>query len=234
MIIQDADVSASFQRWLVSGTPIPNTGSNFVQYPVTLSSSGGSTNFSNNHRLILGTIVPGPQGATGATGPTGATGATGATGPYYTSIYASAYSTADQTITPGTASNIAYDMAGISSGIIVTTGASGYFTILETGIYKFIYYAQVLGSGNGGISIWLKIDGANVPDTTTFTLFKNGEETIISTEYLLSLTANQQVQVWATSIGSACTINYIEPGGTAPNDYPAAPGIITNIYRIAS
>jgi hypothetical protein len=184
-----------------------------------------------------GAGATGPTGTTGATGPTGPNGLDGATGPtgsYHTSIYASAYSTADQSISAGIASNVAHDTAGVSSGITITTGASGYFTILETGIYKIIYSVQVLGAGNGGISVWLKVDGVNVPDSTTFTLYKNGEESVICTEYLLSLTAGQELQVWAASSGATCIINYIPPGGTSPNNYPAAPGIITNIYRIAS
>ena len=69
LIIQDANVSANFQTWLVSGTPIPNTGSGYVQYPVTLTSSGGSTNFANSHQIILATITPGPAGPTGPPGP---------------------------------------------------------------------------------------------------------------------------------------------------------------------
>jgi len=80
LIIQDANVSANFQKWLVSGTPIPNTGSNYVQYPVTLITSGGSSNFNNNHQIILALITTGAKGDTGATGPTGLTGSTGPTG----------------------------------------------------------------------------------------------------------------------------------------------------------
>ena len=68
LIIQDANVSANYQTWLVSGTPTPNTGSGYVEYPVTLTSSGGSTNFANNHQIILATITPGPAGPTGPTG----------------------------------------------------------------------------------------------------------------------------------------------------------------------
>lgn len=59
LIIQDKDVSANFQRWIVSGTPTLNTG--YVEYPVTLSTSGGSSNFANNHPVILATTVLGSQ-----------------------------------------------------------------------------------------------------------------------------------------------------------------------------
>jgi hypothetical protein len=68
LIIQDANVSANFQQWLVSGIPIPNTGSNYVEYPITLISSGGSANFANNHEIILASVVSGFQGPTLTTG----------------------------------------------------------------------------------------------------------------------------------------------------------------------
>jgi hypothetical protein len=73
LIIQDRDVSANFQKWVVDGTPIPNTGDGFVEYPVALTASGGTTNFLSNHRIILATIIPGPQGPAGPTGATGST-----------------------------------------------------------------------------------------------------------------------------------------------------------------
>ena len=77
LIIQDADVSGNFQTWEVSGTPIPNSGSNYVQYPITLFSSGGSSNFPNNHAIILALITTGPAGPAGPTGATGSSSTTG-------------------------------------------------------------------------------------------------------------------------------------------------------------
>jgi hypothetical protein len=181
----------------------------------------------------------GPQGDTGATGPQGETGATGpqgdtgATGTSSTLVYASAYSTVDQTLVVGTAANIAHDTVNVSNGITVTTGVAGYFTVPTTGIYKLIYSAQILGTGNGNISLWIKVNVTNVADTNTLTIFKNGEESIVCTEYILSLTGGDQVQVWGLSVGANCVLNYIVAGGTPPNDYPAAPGVITNMYQIA-
>jgi len=67
LIIQNQDDSTNFQKWLVSGTPVivPN---NYVQYPITLISSAGP-DFTNNHKIILAILSPGPQGPTGPTGP---------------------------------------------------------------------------------------------------------------------------------------------------------------------
>lgn len=78
-IIQDSSLSDNYQKWLVTGTPIPQTG--YVEFPVSLISSGGTgtTNFANNHDILFIVISAGNQGATGLTGPQGATGL-GATG----------------------------------------------------------------------------------------------------------------------------------------------------------
>ena len=89
LIVQDKNNSANFQKWTVSATPTIQTG--YAEIPVTLTSSAGTgtTNFANNHSIILAVIstgIVGPTGATGATGNTGATGPTGATGTPGTSV----------------------------------------------------------------------------------------------------------------------------------------------------
>jgi hypothetical protein len=150
-----------------------------------------------------------------------------------TSTCATAYSTASQTLTAGTAALVLHDVIGFSYGITTTTGASGSFTVPTTGIYKIIPSLQVLGGGNGSITIWIKVNSVNVPDTATLTLFKNGEESVVTCEYLLELQGGDSVQVWARAASANCDVHYIVSGGTSPNDYPAAPGVITNMYRIA-
>ena len=80
LIIQDKNVSANYQTWLVSGTPTPNTGSGYVVFPITFIGSGGTSNFANNHNIILAVISSVPTGSTGPTGDTGDTGPTGPTG----------------------------------------------------------------------------------------------------------------------------------------------------------
>jgi hypothetical protein len=62
--------------------------------------------------------------------------------------------------------------------------------------------------------------------------FKNGDKHVFTTEILLELNANDQVQLWTQASVSGGVIEYIPAGGSAPNDYPAAPGIITNMYKL--
>ena len=161
------------------------------------------------------------------------------TGPVYsltrnapTETCASAFSGTDQTLVNGTAANIAHTTVALSYGITVTTGANGYFQVPTAGTYKIIPSVQYLGDANETLTLWIKVNGSNVADTGTLTKIKNQEEGIITCEYLLDLSANAQVQVWALAQGHNGTINYIAGGGSGSNVYPASPGVITNMYRI--
>lgn len=145
---------------------------------------------------------------------------------------ATAFSTADQVLTAGTAALVLHDTVGFSYGITTTTGAGGSFTVPRDGVYKIIPSLQCLGAGNGSITIFLKVDNSNVANTATKTAFKTNDETVITCEYLLELNAGNFVQVWALAQDANCTIDYVAGDGTPPNTYPATPGVITNIYRI--
>ena len=154
------------------------------------------------------------------------------TGSGLTSTCATAFSTADQSLVAGTAANVAHDTVPFSYGITVTTGASGGFSVPTAGVYKIIPSLQILGAGNGHIVIWIKVNSANVANTATQTHYKQNDEVVITCEYLLELNGGDTIQVWAMATDANCTIDYIAGGGSGANAYPAAPGVITNIYRI--
>lgn len=150
-----------------------------------------------------------------------------------TATCATAYSTSDQTLAHGTAALVAHDTVPFSYGITVTTGANARFTVPARGVYKIIPSLQYVGNnGNAGITIWLKVNGTNVADTATYTVVKNGEEGVITCEYLLEMNAGDFVQVAALATTQNVIVNYIAAGGSGANAYPAAPGVITNMYRI--
>ena len=102
----------------------------------------------------------------------------------------------------------------------------------SAGVYKIIPSLQLNAPGNGDIHAWLKVNGENVANTATYMTFKNGEKHVLTTEILLQLNANDQVQVWGQSTVAGDIIQFIAAGGTSPNNYPAAPGIITNMYKL--
>jgi hypothetical protein len=80
IFVQDKNNSGNYQKWTVSATPTMQV--DYIEIPVTLSTSAGTgtTNFANNHPIIVAIISTGIVGPTGATGPIGATGATGPQG----------------------------------------------------------------------------------------------------------------------------------------------------------
>ena len=149
-----------------------------------------------------------------------------------TATCASALSTVDQTLTAGSAVNIGHDTVTLAYGITATTGSNFSFRVPATGVYKIIPSFQYLAEGNGNLTIWIKVNGVNVPNSTTFTLMKNNEEGVVTTEYLLELVAGDQIQIWALAGVATTIVNYVAAGGSGADAYPAAPGIITNIYRI--
>lgn len=149
-----------------------------------------------------------------------------------TATCATAFSTSDQALTAGTAAVVAHDTVGFSYGITTTSGAAAAFAVPATGVYKIIPSLQCLGEGNGSITIWIKVNGASVANTATRTAFKTNDEIVITCEYLLELNAGDSMQVWALAQSANCVIDYIAGDGTPPNTYPAAPGVITNVYRI--
>jgi hypothetical protein len=80
--------------------------------------------------------------------------------------------------------------------------------------------------------MWIKVNGTNVPNTATYQSFKSGDKSVVTTEILLSLAQGDQVQVWAQCSVTGSIIGYVAAGGTSPDAYPAAPGIITNMYKL--
>jgi hypothetical protein len=218
------------------GTSVYSAGSTGPTGSSSTGPTGPTGSSSTGPTGATGSSSTGPTGAqstvTGPTGHTGPTGYTGNTGASSTSICATARSTASQTLVANVSSNIRYDVADFQYGISVTTGASGYFQVPSAGVYKIIPSLQLNGVGNGNIHVWLNVNSINVPNTTTYMTFKNTDKHVLTTEILLELNANDQVQVWTQANVSGAVIEYIAAGGTSPNNYPAAPGIITNMYKV--
>ena len=157
----------------------------------------------------------------------------GANGTNLTGTTASIYSTSSQTLVAGTAANIAHDSAFFTyGGITFVAGANGYLKVPATGVYKVIPSIQYLTAGNGTLRIWVKVNGNSVPDSATLLNTTNNSQGVFTTELLLELNANDQVQFWGLAGSHDCVVTYLSGGGSGANAYPAAPGVITNMYRI--
>jgi hypothetical protein len=69
-IIQDKNNSNNYQKWEINATPTVVTNS-YVTIPVTFITSGGTSEFANNHQIIFAIVTSGLTGATGVQGATG-------------------------------------------------------------------------------------------------------------------------------------------------------------------
>jgi hypothetical protein len=148
-----------------------------------------------------------------------------------TQTFITAYSDIDQAITGGTAANVQHTQSNLSNGIDLVTGTGSYFQVHKSGIYKIIPSVVFLGGNpKDTLFIWLKVNGVNVPDSATATKYANGDEGVITTEYILQLQKEDTIQIWAfVAGGSTATIKTIAANAT----YPRTPGIITNMYALS-
>jgi collagen type VII alpha len=153
IIIQDTDVSANNQVWIVNGTPTntnAGTPTSYWTIPVTFVSSAGTgtTGFANNHSVFFARTTVGSQGATGATGPTGATGITGATGP--TGSQGATGSTGPQGLT---AQGAWSSLTAYVVNDVVTDGGSTWRCILGNTNHEppnITYWEQLAAKGDTG------------------------------------------------------------------------------------
>ena len=180
----------------------------------------------------------GSTGDTGSTGPTGDTGFTGPTGDPGSagSSYTETFITADnsntsQTITAGTPTLIDHYAVPLSNRISASPPATTpfqSFEVTDAGTYKLLYSVQFLADGNGEIAVWLVVNGSPVVNTATYTAFKNGDEGVITCEFIVALASGDTWSWGVEAIGSNVDLEVIAP----TLSIPVAPAIITNAYRL--
>jgi hypothetical protein len=135
------------------------------------------------------------------------------------------------TVSPALANTsyaVTWDSTAIANGVSIVS--SSQITVSESGLYQFDVTLQ-LASGNTSaknVRFWFKKNGTNVADTTRIvTVNINNGFTPIAMAEFFSLAAGDYIELWWQSDDTNVTLVTDPAGGTAPNDYPAAPaGII--------
>lgn len=139
VFIQDKDNSANFQSWTINGTVVDH-GNSWLDFPVAFVSSGGvgTTNFSNNHAVILVINSVGPSGPTGPSGVPGVSGVPGTWATSQTIISGATYTPSSSDVgkmiqlTNSGAINIT-----VNGGLGLTAGQSIDFLRFGTGTVTF-------------------------------------------------------------------------------------------------
>ena len=146
IIIQDRDVSGSYQKWVVSGTTSFFLDT-YWNIPVTYVNSGGAgtSNFSDNEPLFLGIFnASGTSGTSGVNGTSGTSGTTGTSG---TSGTSGTTPTTDWTLSgsltvSGTSSLSGHTiLSEISETINVTPGATASTVVYDFSTGAIWYHA---------------------------------------------------------------------------------------------
>lgn len=132
-----------------------------------------------------------------------------------------------------TSNVVTWDNTEIANGVSIVSGSQ--LTVVESGLYQFDVTLQ-LQSNSGvdkNVRFWFKKNGVNIPNTTRLvTVSVNTAYTPISLADFFSLDAGDYIELWWQSDNVNVALVTVAAGGTAPNDYPAAPAGIMAVNQI--
>lgn len=148
--------------------------------------------------------------------------------------YGSFSDTTVQTIAAiNTAYPIKHNTTDIAHGISVVNDGSGNptkITVSQAGLYKISVSNQYTSTNSSAqdIQTWLRQNGTDIANSNSYTtITSNGATQIFSTTYLVSMQANDYIQIMWASNSTNVSINNI--AATAYS--PAAPSVITTIEQ---
>ncbi len=163
-------------------------------------------------------------------------------GKYINSPYGSFQDTTDQTATANTATVMTFNTTDFSNGISVVTsgGKASRLTVTQAGIYNLQFSAQFdnTDSQEHDVSIWLRQDssgaGVDVAGTNGIIGVPSSHggvsgHIIASWNYLVTLNANDFVEIWWSTPNTAVTMQAYA-AGTSPTRPTTASVIATMTY----
>lgn len=152
-------------------------------------------------------------------------GLTNAYASYHTNPYSAIQTSAANTPTP-----MRYDVVDFESGITLNTTTDDRFVVAYTGIYNIQFSAQLDKSGGTASDtyIWPEINGTPVSaSNSSLTLGNNGHKVIAAWNWMLSLSAGDEVVLmWTSTTGAVELINSVPLVG------PEIPAVIVTVQKI--
>jgi len=119
-----------------------------------------------------------------------------------------------------------------ANGVSVVNDAASRptrLTVANGGVYNIQFSTQISqGSGAADIAIWLKKNGTNVPASAGVVTLPSNNKTITSWNYVLTLAANDYVEITYQSNDSGTTYPFIAASG----NIPAAASIIASVTQV--
>lgn len=146
--------------------------------------------------------------------------------------YGSFYSAQNQ---PVTGANVTTALT-YTSDIASQTYISGSRIYVQAiGVYRVLFTIQVdtTSGGQQTVSVWLRVNGVNLPNSASVFTIQNNGENVAACEIIVRLLTGDYVEVVFQSPDANMIAAYKAPSGVAPNNIPAVPSIITVIQKIA-
>lgn len=146
--------------------------------------------------------------------------------------YGSFSSTQTQVIAPGVPVPITYDTVDIQPVGVAQGPSPDAITVLDTGVYRILASLQCDNSAAGpaqDLNMFLTVGVTALPNSATRVAINQNQESVMTVEWIVSLTAGQFVSVTCSSAVVGLQALAIPAAGVTP----AIPSIITTIMRIA-
>ena len=143
------------------------------------------------------------------------------------------YDTTTQTVSAAnTPTIVTFNTTSISSG--VSLSGTSQIKVDYPGLYEFIFSAQLDKSGANAenCDIWIRKNGTDVSDSASqYVVQGSSGETATCIEYLLNLSANDNVQVVFASPDNTMAMTAF-PAITTPYNRPGIPSIIASLKML--
>lgn len=143
----------------------------------------------------------------------------------------------DQDIIPDTAQIVLFNTTETANGVSIVDGSK--LTVSEDGIYAANISPQLVHTGGTTrlIKFWLRIDGTDVPrSTSSLEMGNNNNRTIPFFETTLELNAGQYIQWVFTANGNNTSLEHFDAELSPPAAFavPAIPSVIASVKRLGS
>ncbi len=161
-----------------------------------LAGATGPTGATGPQGLAGITGPTGPQGLAGATGPTGATGVTGPTGPANgLNAYGGKYSDAPQTINLGVGTQTQIALPSAMPNLNTTYTPANSITVTQAGTYEINYYSNVSVALGTTVTLAVRSNGTNIPDTVISRILSVGVGSLYSGSVIVTLPAGAVIDM---------------------------------------
>jgi len=139
------------------------------------------------------------------------------------------YSTVTQSGSANVSGSFTFDNTVPINSINITSGSHINLANIDVAYYNIQCRIQAQqGSGEGNVAVWLKKNGANVPNTATYTTIASNQKKIIALNVWDSGSVGDYFQLAYQSDSANTTYQYI----AATGNIPASPSIVLTINQV--